>query len=110
MKINKNNNSNKYQNNLDSGIHTIDVSGTDPCAPSMVVAAARRTLSAAQARETEKNTHYGRMVMAFGVQFSLFVFETHGGLGPKAMEFIDKLAHHAEARPGASSRGSFRFH
>ena len=47
---------------------------------------------------------------AFGVQFSPFVFETHGGLGEKAMEFVDKLSLHAAARPGASSRGNFRFH
>ena len=50
------------------------------------------------------------MVAAFGVQFSPFVFETHGGLGDKALEFVDKLSLHAAARPGASSRGNFRFH
>ena len=50
------------------------------------------------------------MVAAFGVQFSPFVFETHGGLGDKAMEFVDKLSLHAAARPGASSRGNFHFH
>ena len=95
---------------FDSGVHTVDVSGTDPCAPSLVAAAARRTLSAASAREQTKITQYGPMVAAFGVQFSPFVFETHGGLGDKAMEFVDKLSLHAAARPGASSRGNFRFH
>ncbi len=76
---------------FDSGVHTVDVSSTDPCAPSLVAAAARRTLSAASAREQTKITQCGPMLAAFGVQFSPFVFEKHGGLGDKAMEFVDKL-------------------
>jgi hypothetical protein len=90
--------------------HAVDVSGTDPCAPSLVAAAARRTLSAASAREQTKIMQYGPMVRAFGDQISPIVFETHGGLGDKAIEFVDKLSLHAATRPGPSSRGNFGFH
>jgi len=93
-----------------NGVHTIDVSGTDPCAPSLVTSAARRTLSAASKREQTKNAAYARLVTMFGHQFSPFVFETHGGLGVQAMEFIDKLCLHASDRPGFRVQGQFRYH
>ena len=66
------------------------------------------TLANPQHCQTNKDyaiwTHARPMVTAFGVQFSPFVFQTHGGLGDKAIEFVDKLSLHAAARPGASPR------
>jgi len=95
---------------FDNDIHAIDVSGTDPCAPSYVAAAARHTLHAAGSREREKNAHYSALVRLPGVQFFPFVFETLGGLSERAIEFVDKLSMHARARPGAVAVGSFKYH
>ena len=88
---------------------TVDVSGTDPTAPSYVAAAARTSLHAAHRRETEKNGHYAELVRLYQLPFLPFVFETHGALGPRAMHFIDELSQHAQSRPGAATSGDFRF-
>ena len=72
--------------------------------------AARHTLHAAKDRETSKKRDYALLVQLFGHRFSPFVFETHGGLGPEAVAFVDLLCEHARTRPGEDVSGPFRFH
>jgi hypothetical protein len=92
-----------------ANVTTVDVSGTDPTAPSYVAAAARSSLHAARRRETEKNNHYAELVRLYQLPLVPFVFETHGALGPRAMNFIDELSQHAQGRPGSEVSGAFRF-
>ena len=95
---------------FDDAVHTVDVSGIDPCCNSYVQQAARHTLHAAKDRETSKKRDYALLVQLFGHRFSPFVFETHGGLGPEAVAFVDLLCEHARTRPGEDVSGPFRFH
>ena len=59
---------------FDDAVHTVDVSGIDPCAASYVHGAARHTLHAAKARETDKKRAYALLIQLYGARFSPFVF------------------------------------
>ena len=93
---------------FDCTTHAIDVSGIDPCAPSHVAQSARHTLSSAHEREVQKNAQHALLSQRHDVSVVPFVFETHGGLGPRAIEFIDKLVLHDRGRAYEDSRKSFR--
>ena len=92
-------------------VHCVDVSGTDPCAPSYLEAASRRTLSAAASRRQSKISQYRNLPQLFHVVFTPFVFETHGGLDSIAIDFVDKLAAESRHRLGGRSiSGDFKYH
>ena len=56
----------------------------------------------------QKNAQHALLSQRHDVSVVPFVFETHGGLGPRAIEFIDKLVLHDRGRAYEDSRKSFR--
>ena len=89
----------------------VDVSVVHPTAPTYVAQGrAMRPLAAAKARAREKRAKHQAAVEGLGHEFIPFVLESHGGFGPAANSFVQRLAYHAEAAGLASTPAAFIRH
>lgn len=70
----------------------VDVSGTDPLAPSIRRAVAGIPGQALKIRAGEKFSKYRDMAAALGKEFFPFAVESYGGLGEEALKLLDLVA------------------
>jgi hypothetical protein len=63
---------------------------------------------AAAGAARRKRLHYGPMCAALGKDFLPFAMETSGGLGPEALQILEKLGPHWAARSGLEEEQGMR--
>jgi hypothetical protein len=80
----------------------LDVSVTNPSAPSYRAIASHRKLSAALRRENEKRVKYQALADTQGAIFVPFVFESHGAMAAQASRFLLRIAEDAPHTTGES--------
>jgi hypothetical protein len=72
----------------------IDVAIINPTNESNMKTAASKSLGAASHKEQEKTRFYERECAAIKAEFIPFIVETHGGIGNKAKQLIERLSTH----------------